>query len=890
MPSKKIKQKLIKHRISVIARITACASFLVLAIIGVSSLARAMTLESIEHQNGIPSSWQVASLGTPDSITVPITYWDQRQDKCTDENRQFEWTICQFWTAGAIQGVVKDTLGADGLPVPTYTNSTEAWAANHDVFTANVTGHDPVRPTDNFYRWFHNTSVSQQFNREITFNRVGNTNTYTYGGHNIFPLDQVDFSNGDTASEPGHSDDGQNHNFHFTAHLNIPIKITANGTEKFEFSGDDDVWVFLNGKLVLDIGGLHEALNGSFTINSDGTVTSYVQHVNDVSDREKLGKPGAWAYNYVKELNEHNRNTYSDQTKTINIGLQPGDVVNLDFFYAERSTTASNTQITISNMEWPISADSNVEGKIEGKIENTESNLVEYTTNIKNRDPQYPLDLERMSVYLYDEAKYTGKEGNEETITNSGFIPLSKSTLYYSTSPEDSSSWQPLDISAPTNNTSGFTLATSLRLAPAGQSGDTMYFRYYAETSEYSGNITNRTSYYTSLNGVAGVTYDHTILPYTGKTSASSEDLPKTFNLDIEYIIDHGDEDPDPTIQTPPSVHQELENGSHYQITSPDINGFTPDISIVEGHITDADAKWTVIYTKDTPSEKYKVTIHYIKPDGTKAFPDHISEHDSGETVTVDSPELEGYTRSPESVIVTVEDKNIEEFVYYTPVVIKHNVTIHYVHADGSTAFDDYSEMFAEGEPFSINSPDKSGYTKDIAVVSGTMGTSDRVFTVTYTPHTTPVGPTDPVDPTPDRPTNPDPSPNQPEEGDNLIPSIPVIPGNDDELIYTGPLGETAFVPNTGVVGDFVAPIFEQYFAEVVLSQWFILAVLLIFAGSFSTYFSLRKFINLEPAPATIRPRTKKVMPKSVANSKTARTMQKNAKKATRTNRKVMKK
>ena len=186
------------------------------------------------------------------------TYWDQRQDDCNDPNRQFEWVICGYWTAGAIQGIIKDTLGADGLPVPAYTNAADAWNANRDVFTANVTGQDPVQPGDNFYRWFHETEVSKKYDRQVTFTRTG-TNTYTYGREGVFPLDNVDFSKDDEATKQGH-------NYHFTSHLGFAMKVAADGKEKFEFSGDDDVWVFLNGKLILDIGGLHEKLNGWFTI------------------------------------------------------------------------------------------------------------------------------------------------------------------------------------------------------------------------------------------------------------------------------------------------------------------------------------------------------------------------------------------------------------------------------------------------------------------------------------------------------------------------------------------------------------------------------------------------------------------------------------------------
>lgn len=879
MPREKIKQKIIKHRICKVSRVIACISFLILAVIGVSSIVRAMSLETVEHQNGIPSNWQVASLGQPDTITVPISYWDQRQDECDDPNRQFEWTICRYWTAGALQGVVKNTLGNDGLPVPAYTNSTDAWAANHDIFTANVTGHDPVQSSDNFYRWFHNTSKSKQYDREITFSRVGNSNTYRYGAQNIFPLDDVDFSKDDSASRSGNSDDGQRHNFHFTAHMSIPVKITTDGSELFEFSGDDDVWVFLNGKLVLDIGGLHEALSGSFRINTDGTVTTYVQNVNDVSDRAKLGKPGAWANDYINKLNDHNRKTFSDQTKTIDIGLKTGDIVNLDFFYAERSTTASNTKITISNMEWPISADSDVKGKIVGKLENSTSNLIQYDTYVKNRDPQNPLSLKKLSSYISDKSRK-----GEEELNNNGFIPLNVKTLQYTTTPNDEASWNSVEISEPNNSDEGFKFAEPLVMSPAGQSNDTLYFRFFAETSEYTGEITNVTAYYTELDGNGGVTYDYATLPYTGKDN----DEPKKYNVNVHYIIDPGDQEPDPSVTAPEDVTQTLTDGSDYSIPSPELPGYTPDFTIVEGTINGKDVNITVTYTKDiikpepepdvpTPPAKHKVVIHYVKDNGEKAFDDYSELHEEGENVNIPSPELEHYTPSDEVIELVVPEGDVERTVVYAP--IEHTVTIHYVYDNGATAHEDYVGTYGYDEEFSIISPDITGYQKDIAEVKGKMGDKDRVFVVTYTA-TTPVGPIvtpgEPDEPEkPDEPTTPTRPvtpvvPDEPEENDVLVPSIPVIPSNDDdELTYLAPLGEVAYVPNTGVISDFIAPIFEQYFAEIILSQGFVLVMLLIFAGSFATYFSLRRYMNVSLA---VRNTPIKRMPKNIKNNNTKST------------------
>lgn len=702
MPSKKTQQKLMKRRISGIARVIACASFLVLTIIGVSSLARAMSLEPIANENGVPSAWKAASLGNPESITVPIAYWDQRQDDCDSNDRQFEWSQCQLYTTGALQGVVKERLGTDGLPIPAYTNSTDAWEAHHDVFTMNVTGHDPVVSTDNFYRWFHETSLSKRYNRQITFTRKGN-NTYSYGSRGIFPLDDVSFSNADDATKTGH-------NFHFTSHLRIPIKLSLDGKEVFTFLGDDDVWVFLNGHLVLDIGGLHQAVSGKFTINKDGSISTYVDSVAQPQNRSKIAKPSAtdmsnsqWRNNYLNEV--HTNVSAPSVSKTINIGLQAGAVVNLDFFYAERSTSESNTEITIADMNWPISADSDIKGEVVGQIENSDNKLVQFNTSITNRDPENILNLERLAAYI--------KEVTEDATTE-GFIPLSSDTLYYTTTPSDTGSWEPVEISKPDNSATGFSLTTPLTMTPAGTAGDTLYFRYFAETSEYAGTMASTISYYTTLNGVAGVTYDYDTVTYDGKA------IPK----------------------------------------------------------------------------EYTVTINYIYKE------------------------------------------------------------------DGTPAAEPYTAKILSGTEFSVDSPEIDEYTPDQAKISGTMPAKDTIYTVYYSKE--PIT----ILPEPEEPEIP------------LPPSLPVLPTRpgsdliDGDLLYLAPLGEVAYVPNTGIVKDAMASLFDAQFAEVILSQGFVSLMLIIFAGSFATWFSLRKYADFTPATrtASTSTRAKATRSKTAMRSNNART------------------
>jgi fibro-slime domain-containing protein len=62
-----------------------------------------------------------------------------------------------------------------------------------------------------------------------------------------------------------------NQNFHFTSEVHFWFQYAGN--EVLDFSGDDDVWVFINNRLAVDIGGVHARENGTITLNAGAATT-----------------------------------------------------------------------------------------------------------------------------------------------------------------------------------------------------------------------------------------------------------------------------------------------------------------------------------------------------------------------------------------------------------------------------------------------------------------------------------------------------------------------------------------------------------------------------------------------------------------------------------------
>jgi len=174
---------------------------------------------------------------------------------------------------GDDRGIVTTTLGSDSKPV--YAKSD----------TVSTTG------AANFNQWFNDVAgVNSPTSYPITLALVSaSPPLYRYTNSSFFPIDGQLYGN-----------EGKSHNYAFTYELHTMFRYT--GGETFSFTGDDDVFVYINKKLVIDLGGVHPQQSASVSLDSVAS----------------------------------------------SLGLVVGGVYQFDMFFAERHTTQSNFKVETS--------------------------------------------------------------------------------------------------------------------------------------------------------------------------------------------------------------------------------------------------------------------------------------------------------------------------------------------------------------------------------------------------------------------------------------------------------------------------------------------------------------------------------------------------------------
>lgn len=248
-----------------------------------------------------------------------------------------------------------------------------------------VFAQDPNRPDDNDPEgkakyWYYDSNETSLYLKqgsarqsyylagdginEASHNRDAGNKTDNMG-YGFFP-----FNEAVTGSAP-------QYNYGFGAKLQFDFTLTENGKVivrtdssgknievpiKFFFSGDDDVWVYIDGELVLDVGGAHGKASGLLEFGENNTVTPYV------SSNKNTTQDGTIVYK-----------TYTGTPKTVCFNDKPvtfqnkGDLIYLDkkrtthtltMFYMERGMWESNMAVAFNfpdNNELQVEKEVNVD-------------------------------------------------------------------------------------------------------------------------------------------------------------------------------------------------------------------------------------------------------------------------------------------------------------------------------------------------------------------------------------------------------------------------------------------------------------------------------------------------------------------------------------------------
>ncbi len=309
---------------------------------------------------------------------------------------------CYTDGSGVRKNIVATTLGSDGFPK--LSGNTSVWGSNYTESLSylfdesDIANAKKVYPNANYLftldsEGYYSYDSDQNF-ATIADEEGNDFIVYADKGSGFFPFTAKanDLSSGCNNTDGDVLGSNKiNHYFGMTIETEFlqPAAGKINGEDMiFEFSGDDDVWVFIDGILALDLGGIHGAASGS---------------INFATGDVKIG------------------NSIDTTLSALGIKLEDYSVHTMKFFYLERGNQESNCKIKFNLQTVPkgsLSVSKNAIDVAEGDTSDYEFVLKDSTNGVGVKNASYTIGTSS-TVYSTDEnGVFTLKNGQSAVFAN----------------------------------------------------------------------------------------------------------------------------------------------------------------------------------------------------------------------------------------------------------------------------------------------------------------------------------------------------------------------------------------------------------------------------------------------------------------------------------------
>lgn len=341
------------------------------------------------------------------------------------------------------QGIVGKNLD-DGNLITSYTNE------NGDPVKVPFFNEDAYPNQSKYMRFYNNLqfpftkTTNDKGVSTYSFDSAKNTVYYDYDNKKIVRKDDLKIHDASKDNSIGYfpfnsTDPDQsakdNLNYGFGTQFTIPFTVTETGKNvdgsemEFNFTGDDDVWVYIDGALVLDMGGAHNKAEGKINFAKQeatirtGTSNAKLGNSLTVGGRTPAEPNGNTT---VKFENIMVKKSGSEPVTLDKYMKKSGTVHELKMYYMERGMWNSNMSISYSFVPLPsgLTLSKTLDTTdVNAGLKNAVQGLDKFDfkiqkKNLKTDEANYS-DVENLgyTLYDYDDRTFPGQEAKDSTAT-----------------------------------------------------------------------------------------------------------------------------------------------------------------------------------------------------------------------------------------------------------------------------------------------------------------------------------------------------------------------------------------------------------------------------------------------------------------------------------------